>query len=102
MALQLMASSAVVVAEHFNPSVTGQYWLVKNKIVSPEELRWGQCSPTCNIQVPTRDFHLLVTPDNCQFGFPTPVTDEMLEKQQALLEKKHWEHWFRFFRTPPI
>lgn len=88
MALRLVNSSAVVVAQHFNPSVTGQYWLIQNKIVLPQELQVGAIFSDMIVQVPTRDFHLLITQESCQFTFPTPATDERRAEQQALLKER--------------
>lgn len=82
MAMQIAASSVVVLAQHFNPSVVGQYWLVKNNIVSPDEIQVGAVFTDMFVQVPTRDFNLLITPENCQIAVSTHVA---AEKQQGLV-----------------
>lgn len=79
MALQLVSSAAVVAAHHFNPSVATQLWLVDNNIVLREEFVGGAVFTDMFVQVPTRDFHLLIVPDNCQFTLLSHV-----QRQQEL------------------
>ncbi len=81
MAVKLVNSAAVVAAHHFNPSVTSQVWLIDNEIVLRDEFTAGGAVYTdMFVQVPTRDFHLLIIPDNCQF---TPA--HHVERPQELI-----------------
>jgi hypothetical protein len=73
----------VIAAQHFNPSIAKQIWLVDNYIVHREEFKDDQEGVVFTdmfVQVPTRDFHLLIVPDNCQFTIPPHV-----ERQQELI-----------------
>ncbi|MHB1034129.1 MAG: hypothetical protein ACYC35_07070 [Pirellulales bacterium] len=85
MAVQLATSSVVVAAHHFNPSVTGQHWLLTNGIVLEEELQVGAVFTDVVVQVPTRDFHLLVTPESCQLSFVSQVA--MARQQQLITDR---------------
>jgi hypothetical protein len=85
MALQLATSSAVVAAQQFNPSVTGQHWLIQNGVVLPEEFQVGSVFTDMFAQIPTRDFLLQITPENCQFHFPQHVAKE---KQPELIKER--------------
>jgi hypothetical protein len=87
MAVTLATSSAVVVAQQFNPSVTGQNWLIQNGIILREELLAGAAFTDMFAQVPTRDFNLFVVAQNCQFAFP-PTSDDTQQKQQGLLKER--------------
>jgi hypothetical protein len=83
MTLQLANSNVVIAAHHFNPSVTNQIWLVDNGIVLREEFETGAVFTDMFVQVPTKNFHLLIVPDNCQFA-PAPH----VEKQQELIGER--------------
>jgi hypothetical protein len=85
MSLQLVASSAVAAAQHFNPSVTGQHWLIEKGIIRPEEIQVGSVFTDVVAQVPTQKFQLLVIQENCQITFP-PQGDAA--EQQALLKER--------------
>ncbi len=85
MTLQLVAPSLVVTAQQFNPSVTGQHWLITNGIILEDEMQVGAVFTDVVVQVPTRDFHLLVTPESCQFTFAPHVNEE---RQQALIRER--------------
>jgi hypothetical protein len=83
MTISLINSAVVVAAQHFNPSVAGQYWLIQNGIVLKEEFGIGAVFTDVLVQVPTRDFLLVVTPENCQF-MPAPN----YERQQELIAER--------------
>ncbi len=85
MDIQLATSSAVVAAQHFNPSITGQHWLIENKIVLPEEFQVGAVFTDMFVQIPTRDFQLQVIPENCQL-IVLPNLDP--DKQQKLIKER--------------
>lgn len=75
MTLHLVASNAVVVAHHFNPTITDQIWLAKHKIIDPEEAEGGYIYTDALVQVQAKDFHLLIVPDKCQFT-PAPTSED--------------------------
>ena len=54
MSIKLASSSAVVAAQHFNPSITGQHWLIEHNILTPEESQVGSVFTDMFVQVPTR------------------------------------------------
>ncbi len=62
----LVESSVVVVAQNFNPSVTSQLWLVRNGVVEGDFLP-GCIFTDLLVQVRTRRFSLLFTPEQFQF-----------------------------------
>jgi hypothetical protein len=80
MAVNLINSAVVVAAQHFNPSVAGQHWLIENGIVLKEEIRVGAVFTDMFVQVPTPNFLLIISPENCQFS-PLPT----YENQQELI-----------------
>jgi hypothetical protein len=64
---ELIGSSVVVVAQNFNPSVTSQLWLVRNGVVPEGEFLPGCIFTDVLVQVRTRRFSLLFTPEQFQF-----------------------------------
>jgi hypothetical protein len=85
MSIQLVSSSAVVAAQHFNPTITGQHWLIEHGILMPEERQVGAVFTDMFVQVPTRDFNLQVMQDNCQISFPA---DTSTVRQRELLTER--------------
>lgn len=73
MTVRLVNSSAVVVAHHFNPSITSQIWLVDNGILLREEFESGSVFTDMFAQAQTRRFHLLIVPDKCQITLAPEV-----------------------------
>jgi hypothetical protein len=80
MPVQLSNSNVVIVAHHFNPTITDQVWLVQYGIVNQDELAGPYVFTDMLVQVPTRNFHLLIVPDRCQLT-PSPEVSD----QQALI-----------------
>jgi hypothetical protein len=64
---ELVGSSVVVVAQNFNPSVTSQLWLVRNGVVEEGDFLPGCIFTDLLVQVRTRRFSLLFTPEQFQF-----------------------------------
>jgi hypothetical protein len=81
--VQLIDSNAIVVARHFNPSIISQLWLVRNQIVGDEEFEAGCVFTDLFVQVRSKKFNLLVTPDQLQFN---PQVAEA-EQQTITIEK---------------
>jgi hypothetical protein len=71
MNLQLATANVVVLAHHFNPTITDQLWLSKNGIVTDGEMIPPFVFSDMVTHVQTSDFHLLIVPDKCQFT-PAP------------------------------
>ena len=83
MSLKLVGSNAVVVAHQFNPSVVSQLWLVRNGILEEEDFLPGCVFTDVAVQVVSREFRLMVTPQQCQF---TP--NMSADQAQALVSDK--------------
>jgi len=79
---ELVGSSVVVVAQNFNPSVTCQLWLVRNGVVTEGDFLPGCIFTDLLVQVRTRRFSLLFTPEQFQF---VPALGE--ENPHALMEE---------------
>lgn len=83
MTLELANSSAVVAAHQFNPSIVNQLWLVNHGLLQEDDFRAGCVFTDMLVQVQSREFNLLVTPDQCQFN---PQVEADCE-QQVLVDK---------------
>jgi hypothetical protein len=86
---ELVTTSAVIVAQHFNPSVASQIWLVDQGLVSKEEFEPG-CLFTDNVvQVCSRRFNLLVMADQVQLVPRVSESDQgqLIAKTLNLLVK---------------
>lgn len=83
MALNPVTSNVVIVAHHFNPTITDQIWLVENHVVQRDEFEGGCLFTDVLVQVPTRNFHFFVVPEKCQF---TPAVE--VERQQDLISER--------------
>jgi hypothetical protein len=70
-----IGSNVVVVAQHFNPSVVNHLWLVRHGLMAEEELEPGSIFVDGLVQVCTRRFILLVTPEQLQI-VPRVTNDE--------------------------
>lgn len=79
---ELIGSSVVVVAQNFNPSVTNQLWLVRNGVVGEGDFLAGCIFTDLLVQVRTRRFSLLFTPEQFQF---VPASGE--EKPHLLVQE---------------
>lgn len=79
---ELVGSSVVVVAQNFNPSVTSQLWLVRNGVVPEGDFLPGCIFTDLLVQVRTRRFGLLFTPEQFQF---VPALGE--ENSPALVQE---------------
>src|SRR5262249_55230541 len=64
---ELVGSSVVIVARNFNPSVTSQLWLARNGVVEEGDFLPGCIFTDLLVQVRTRRFSLLFTPEQLQF-----------------------------------
>jgi hypothetical protein len=86
---ELVGSSVVIVAQNFNPSVTSQLWLVRNGVVPEADFLPGCIFTDLLVQVRTRRFSLLFTPEQFQFvpalGEENP-RDLMLETIGRIVE----------------
>ncbi len=83
MSFELAASSVVIVAQQFNPSVMGQLWLVRHEILGEDDLRPGSVFTDVMVQVNAREFSLMVVPHQCQFS---PQVNRESE-QELVIEK---------------
>ncbi len=72
----------VVVARNFNPSVTSQLWLARNGVVEEGDFLPGCIFTDLLVQVRTRRFSLLFTPEQLQF---VPAPDE--ETPHVLMQR---------------
>ncbi len=75
-----IGSNVVVVAQQFNPSVVSQLWLARHGLVAEGEFEPGSIFVEGLVQVCTRRFVLLVTPEQLQL---VPRVPE--EEQDALI-----------------
>ena len=83
MSFELVASNAVIAARQFNPSIIGQIWLVRNGILKEDDFLPGCLYTDAVVQVKSREFDLMVIPQQCQFA---PKVDRAQE--QGLLVDK--------------
>jgi hypothetical protein len=83
MPLQLANANVVIVAYHFNPTITDQLWLTEHAIVNRDEPAGPYVFTDMLVQVPTKDFHLLIVPDRCQLT-PSPQIENA---QQLIVER---------------
>ena len=67
MRTELVGASAVIVANHFNPSVVSHLWLVRNGVLAEDELQQGSIFADPLVQVLAPRFALVLTPDQLQF-----------------------------------
>src|SRR5438094_3009969 len=64
---EIVGSSVVIVAQTFNTSVANQLWLVRNGVVPEGDFLPGCIFTDLLVQVRTRRFSLLFTPEQFQF-----------------------------------
>ncbi|MHB1424084.1 MAG: hypothetical protein ACYC3I_12980 [Gemmataceae bacterium] len=69
-------SAVVAVAQQFNPSVISQLWLVQNGLVGGDEFQPGCIFTDMIVQVRSRQFHMLVVPEQLQFVPNVPAGEE--------------------------
>src|SRR5579875_3202168 len=76
-------STVVVVAQQFNPSVISQLWLVQHGLLGEDEFQPGCIFTDMFVQVRSRQFHMLVVPEQLQFVPNVPAGEE----QDLLVDK---------------
>lgn len=68
MSVNCINAACVVVANHFNPSIFRDHWLVEQGILDgTEELEPGCIYTDMMVQLQSRNFNLLVSPNQLQF-----------------------------------
>lgn len=83
MGRQFIGSSVVVVAQQFNPSVMSQLWLVGNGLATEDDFRQGYIFSDSVVQFQTREFQILVVPEQLQFS---PKVEA--EREQEVIRAK--------------
>jgi len=83
MKFEFAGATCVVTAQHFNPSVIRESWLLKHGILVEEDLLPGFAFTDMLANINTAKVHMLIAPDRVQF---TPKVD--IAEQQALLNDK--------------
>ncbi|MEQ9588028.1 MAG: hypothetical protein RJS97_08750 [Parvibaculaceae bacterium] len=78
-----MNATAVIVARQFNPSIVRDNWLIQHGIIEADDLQPGCVFTDMLVQLRSRQFHLLVAPEQCQF---TPLVAPN-EQQHLVVEK---------------
>lgn len=68
MPLEQVGSSVVVVAHQFNPSVVSEVWLDRHGLLREEDKQEGCIFTDAIVNVRSRNYNLLVTPDQLQFS----------------------------------
>ena len=90
MDFNLVGANAVIVADKFNPSIINQLWLVKNGILIEEDFQEGSIITPLIVQIKSREFTLMVMPEQLQFS-PTNETetesDVVYQKVGRIIEK---------------
>lgn len=76
-------SVVVIVAHHFNPTVVGQTWLVKNGILAESDFERGCVFSDMVVQIQSPQFQMLLLREQMQFS---PRLDEELQ-QEIVVEK---------------
>jgi hypothetical protein len=67
-----VGSNVVIAAKQFNPSIINQLWLVRNGLLGEDDFGPGCVFSELLANVQSRDFNLLVLPEQLQF---TPTVD---------------------------
>ncbi|HZZ77533.1 MAG TPA: hypothetical protein VFE62_03385 [Gemmataceae bacterium] len=78
-----IGAATVVVAQQFNPSVFNQLWLVRHGLLVEGDFLPGCLFTDVLVQVRSRQFHLLVVPEQLQF-----VPNVSLQDQQQVISDK--------------
>jgi hypothetical protein len=89
MSLQLANANVVIVAHQFNPSVFSELWLVRNRLLQEEDREIGCVFTDPLVNVRSREFNLLATPDQVQFAPRGPAEGHqelILAKVGAIVE----------------
>jgi hypothetical protein len=79
----LDAANIVITANHFNPSIFNQLWLVKNHIMGEDDFEGPGVFVESVSQVEGREFRLLVIPPQLQF---LPRVE--IKREQSIVEEK--------------
>lgn len=80
MNLNLANANVVIAAQHFNPSIVNQLWLVDNEIVGRDDFQQGCIFTDMMVHIVSREFALLVAMEQLQF---VPFVET--EHQQELI-----------------
>ena len=67
MPIELAGCNLVITAQHFNPSIFSQLWLVRNEVVSEDDFSHGSVFSDQVVNVESPQFGLLVVPAQMQF-----------------------------------
>jgi len=78
MSFELVTSNTVIVAQQFNPSVITQLWLVRNGLLDEDDFRPSCVFTDMVVKVNSREFDLMVVPQQCQFS---PRVDRHREQE---------------------
>jgi len=88
MSIQLVGYNVVIAARQFNPSIFNLLWLVRNELIREDDLVPGSIFTEPLIQINTRQFALVVVPDQLQFA---PLNQDPLAEgeliQQLIIAK---------------
>jgi hypothetical protein len=76
-------STVVIVANRLNPSILSPGWLTEQKILTAEDLQTGFIFTELVAQIPTKQFQMLVVPEQLQF-IPTVPEDQ---EEAVIVEK---------------
>lgn len=76
-------ANIVVVAKTFNPSIVDKHWMISNEIIDEKELGENCLSAPMVSQIDSRNFHILVVPEQMQF-----VPKTISENTQELVTSK--------------
>lgn len=76
-------STAVVIAQRFNPTAAGEYQLITRGVLKKEEIGEGSIFTDVLIQVRSEQFHMLLLPEQLQFIPAVPLEEE----QQLIIDK---------------
>ncbi len=79
-----VGSTAVVVAQQFNPSIITQRWLERNRILADDDFQDGSLYSDVVVQVRSRPFQMLVVPDQLQIVPSVPPDQEQAELLRSL------------------
>lgn len=90
MKIDITHTNVVIVARQFNPSIITQLWLVKNDIIEEEEFTEDCVFLPIISHVRSREFNLLVLPEQLQFSIVKKTENEqelIVSKVGAIIQK---------------
>lgn len=85
-----IGANIVVVARTFNPSIIDKHWMISNEIVKEGEIGQNCLFAPMVSQIDSKDFTLLVVPDQMQFipkSISTATQDLITSKLLVVIEK---------------